>query len=182
MELLRQGYTLHFSLHPVLRMIRNEAGLLRAVLPRLGGGTDGAPEAVMRFEITRQTGAAELQQLRDGLRRVLSDVRAVVDDWAAMRERIAAIITSLEPRSLPVDPEDQQEVLHFLRWVNNHHFTFIGFRAYDLVNEQGQDVLRQVPGSGLGLLRDSSDDPARESQSFAQIRRRCGPWPACPPC
>ncbi len=169
MELLREGYTLHFSLHPVLRMRRDDAGQLRAVLPNNGGDEDGMPEAIMRFEITRQTGAAELQTLRAELLRVLGDVRAVVDDWAAMRERIAAIIAALEPRSLPVEPEDQQEVLHFLRWVNDHHFTFVGFRAYDLVNEQGQDVLRQVPGSGLGVLRDNSDDPARESQSFAHI-------------
>ncbi len=169
MELLHQGYVLHFSLHPVMRMTRGAGGELLEVSPQNGADNTARAEAVMRFEVTRQTGAAALQSLRDELLRMLKDVRAVVDDWAPMSARIAEIIATLENRTLPVPAADQQEALHFLRWVGNHNFTFIGFRAYDLVEEQRQYVLRHVPASGLGVLRDSGGDAARESQSFAHI-------------
>ena len=41
-----------------------------------------------------------------------------------------------------------------LRWLADGHFTFLGYREYDLVDgpDDGMD-LRAVPGSGLGILR-----------------------------
>src|SRR3569833_478804 len=167
MELLREGYSLHLMMHPVMRMVRGGRGELEQVLPRSDAQSESVAEAVMRLEGTRQTDAAALNMLRDELLRVLADVRAVVADWAPMRARIAEIVAALEAQSLPIPSEDQQEAVSFLRWVGDDHFTFIGFRAYDLVAEGGQDTLRQVPGSGLGFLRDG--DTASAAQSFAHI-------------
>jgi glutamate dehydrogenase len=167
MELLRQDYTIHLIVHPVLCMKRDGAGRLLEVLPNDGPRSDALPEAVMRFEITRQTDEEALAILHQDLTAVLRDVRAVVEDWAAMRARIGEIIATIEAQNLPVAADDKEEVLHFLRWVNNHHFTFIGFRSYDLFTENGQDILRQVPGSGLGILRDARSADA--SQGFAHI-------------
>ena len=167
MELLRQNYTIHLIVHPVLCMIRDTAGRLHDVLPNNGAQTDALPEAVMRFEITRQTDEEALTGLHQALAEVLSDVRAVVEDWSAMRARVGEIIATIEAQSLPIAADDKEEALHFLRWVNDHHFTFIGFRTYDLLTENDQDVLRQVPGSGLGILRDHNGRDA--SQGFAHI-------------
>lgn len=167
MELLRQDYTIHLIVHPVMRMVRDGDGRLRDVLLNNGATADALPEAVMRFEITRQTDEDALAKLHQELVHVLSDVRAVVEDWSAMSARIGEIIATIEAQSLPIPAEEKEEALHFLRWVNDHHFTFIGFRAYDLLTEKGQDVLRQVPGSGLGILRDSNS--AHASQGFAHI-------------
>ena len=33
------------------------------------------------------------------------------------------------------------------------HFTFLGYREYDLVLEDGEAGLRALPDSGLGMLR-----------------------------
>ncbi|MBP0583557.1 NAD-glutamate dehydrogenase, partial [Labrys sp. LIt4] len=38
-------------------------------------------------------------------------------------------------------------------------FTFLGYREYDLVNIDGEDVLELREGSGLGLLRPAADSP-----------------------
>ena len=35
----------------------------------------------------------------------------------------------------------------------DNHFTFLGYREYDLVREDGEDALYGVPGTGLGILR-----------------------------
>ena len=40
------------------------------------------------------------------------------------------------------------------------HFTFLGYREYELVADaEGREVLRGVPGSGLGVLRDDKRPP-----------------------
>ena len=123
----------------------------------------------MHFEVDRQTDDNALAALKTEIRKVLDDIHMVVDDWPAMRGKIKEIIPFIEAQSLPVPDEEKTESLAFLRWMENHHFTFIGFRAYDLVQENEQDMLRLVSGSGLGILRETLSDTGRASQSFAHI-------------
>ncbi len=167
MELVRGGIGIHLVLHPVIHAMRDTEGHLHEILPAGEHREDAIAEAVLRFEVDRQSDPAVLAGLQTSLAQVLADVRAVVEDWATMREKINNIIATIEQQSLPVAKDDKQEALAFLRWLENHHYTFIGFRAYDLVEEQGEDILRQIPGSGLGILRDA--ETARASQSFAHI-------------
>ena len=47
------------------------------------------------------------------------------------------------------------------------HFTFLGYREYDILTEDGEDVLRSVSGSGLGILRAGDERPV--SVSFAEL-------------
>ena len=51
--------------------------------------------------------------------------------------------------------------------MRDDHFTFIGYREYDILVEDGEDVLRAVAGSGLGILRSTDERPI--SLSFAQL-------------
>ena len=55
----------------------------------------------------------------------------------------------------------------FLRWIAGDHFTFLGYREYELDSEDGEDALRPVSGTGLGLLREKGAAPV--SQSFARL-------------
>jgi glutamate dehydrogenase len=64
-----------------------------------------------------------------------------------------------------MEAADLEENRAFLEWVASDHFTFLGFRNYDLVEEAGEVTLHTVPGSGLGILRDDHSD--RISRSFA---------------
>ena len=50
-------------------------------------------------------------------------------------------------------------------WLADSHFTFLGFREYSLEREDGEDVLRAISGTGLGLLR--YDQP--HSGSFGRL-------------
>src|SRR5690242_20918935 len=54
---------------------------------------------------------------------------------------------------IPASPaESTSEIELLLRWLVDSHFTFLGFREYDLVNEAEGPALRGVPGTGLGIL------------------------------
>ena len=167
MYLVRQGITIHVTLHPVINVQRNSAGHITAVAPPNTEKKSHATEAIMRFEIDRQTEPEELKALHAGFEQTLHDVQLVVEDWQPLRAQIKEIITTLDKQQLPIPAEEKSEVLAFLRWLENNHFTFIGFRAYDLVDENGQDLLRMVKESGLGIFRGTRADHV--SESFAHI-------------
>jgi glutamate dehydrogenase len=150
MELNRHAYGIHLIAHPVIRVRRDDDGELAEILPPDG---DGQAESVMHVEIDRQSEATELEALRGHLLRVLDEVRAAVEDWPKMRERVRELIDELDAAAPPVDPSEVEEAKALLAWLDDRHFTFLGFREYELVCEDGEDRLRAVGGSGLGILR-----------------------------
>ena len=165
MELNRNGLVIHLPIHPVVVVRRDEAGGLVEVLPP--DAEDGIPESYLHFEVDRQSDPEVLDRLRADVERVLEDVKASVEDWAEMREQVRTILEELDERPPPVDEAELAEARALLEWIEDHHFTFLGYRSYDLVREKGQDMLRSVPGTGLGILRQGQSKPA--SGSFAKL-------------
>jgi glutamate dehydrogenase len=162
MELSRHGFGIHFIIHPIVRVRRDRLGRLSGV----GDDDDGADESFIHVEIDRQRDPEVLESLETDLRRVLSDVKAAVEDWPDMRTKVGEVVASLEADPPPVDPAELAESKVFLNWLANDHFTFLGFREYELAVVDGEDTLRVVPGSGLGILR--PDRGSRVSESFAK--------------
>jgi glutamate dehydrogenase len=165
MEITRQGYSVHLMMHPVVRAVRDDSGELQKVLPPDSEG--GLPESVMHVEVDQHTKAGVLDELRANIERVLGEVRAAVEDWSAMRERTREIADELRERQLPVEHDEQGEARALLEWLEADHFTFLGYRNYDLVEIEGEDALRPIAGSGLGILR--QDEDKGFSQSFARL-------------
>ncbi len=119
-----------------MELSRREAGIHVLVHPVIGD------ESYMHVEIDRRPDG--LEDLADALRRVLAQVRAAVEDWQPMRERMRALLT--EPDPTGVDPAEIEEARALLAWLSEHHFTFLGYREYALEGDQ----LRAVEGTGLG--------------------------------
>ncbi|MBA3384941.1 MAG: NAD-glutamate dehydrogenase, partial [Actinobacteria bacterium] len=163
MEVTRNSSAIHLVIRPIIRVRRDDDGRLLEV-----GAEDGLPESLIHVEIDRQAGPEELERLRAGLCRVLGDVRAAVEDWASMRERVGDVVAELAAAPPPVDPDECAEACDLLEWMHDGHFTFIGYREYDMLTEDGEDVLRAVPRSGLGILREIDERPI--SLSFAQLQ------------
>jgi glutamate dehydrogenase len=90
----RTGLAVHMIVHPVLEVRRDSRGTLSGI------GAQGAHSARVEswelFEIDRRTDPQTLERLRRDIETTLRDVRLVVDDWTAMRERVHAIIAALE--------------------------------------------------------------------------------------
>ena len=96
MEVTRNGSAIHLVIRPIMRVRRDEEGRLLEV-----GAEDGLPESLIHVEIDRQADPEELEQLRAGLCRVLGDVRAAVEDWPSMRERVGDVVAELAARRRP---------------------------------------------------------------------------------
>ncbi len=57
------------------------------------------------------------------------------------------------------------EIAELLHWLADGHFTFLGYREYDLVTGPAAMALTAVPGTGLGILRHDRVGPG----SFATL-------------
>ncbi len=166
MEANRQGLTLHLVIHPVLRAGRDPQGNLASVSAP-AAGQEGRQESFIHMQLSRQTDPGRLKQLEEGMQRVLADVRAAVEDWRTMQERMRGVIAELERSPPPLAREEVGEARAFLEWLLAHHFTLLGYRDYDLVVREEEDMLRIVPGSGLGILRERAGTTV--SASFATL-------------
>jgi glutamate dehydrogenase len=166
MELSRRASTLHLIVHPIFAVKRAADGTLVSASAR-SQSPDAPRESWMHVEIDRLVDAQQRADLVEDLERVLADVRAAVSDWQAMIARLNAAITELESNPPPVPKEELAESIEFLRWLAQDHLTLLGYRQHELVMHDGVDSLKLVPGTGLGLLRESATDAM--SASFAAL-------------
>ena len=167
MELNRHGLGIHSIIHPVITVRRDEGGHLTEVLPAAPEAAAGAiRESVINAEVDRQTDAAELDALHKHVLRVLGEVRAAVEDWQAMRAQALEIAAALE-RDPPagIDPDEVAETKAFLEWLEAHNFTLLGYRDYEVVQNDGEIRLATVEGTGLGILRDGG----KSSDGFERL-------------
>ena len=172
----RRGYTSHLVVHPVMRLRRGDGDRVEALLALDDEAEGSAVEAVIRIETDRQTEQEALDAMGSEVLAALDDVRAAVEDWAAMREELRRSIADLRATPPPVDPEELEETCAFLEWIGNNHFTFLGFAAYGVEragggDSGGPDRYVAEPGTGLGLLRDEGGR-AREAFSNLPLPRR----------
>ncbi|MFJ6807721.1 NAD-glutamate dehydrogenase [Streptomyces anulatus] len=188
-ELSRQGRGIHVVIHPQVTVRRDVTGKLIEVLsggPGLPKGANGRKagkgakaelphdalvESWIHVEIDRETDRADLQQITSDLLRVLSDVRETVEDWGKMREAALRIADDLPGEPLDdLADEEVEEARELLRWLAADHFTFLGYREYEL---KDSDALAAVPGTGLGILRSdphhSEDEAHPVSPSFDRL-------------
>jgi glutamate dehydrogenase len=115
-------------------------------------------ESYHHVEVDRQTDPTVLDQIRIDLVRVLGDVIAAVTHWPAMLDRAASLALELEAEAAD-GQDDRAEAAEFLRWLTVGSFTFLGYREFEVTAVDGEDVLRAIPGTGLGILRDTPVPP-----------------------
>ena len=163
MEVNRHGLTLHLIMHPIIAVKRSGDGTL--VDLAADDDKDARHESFIRVEVDRIIEPARLDALATDLARVLDDVRMAVADWKAMRDRLLAILADTEKRPPPLPADELSEGKAFLAWLADDHFTFLGYRCHELVVQNGEDALKIIAGSSLGILREGEDKDVATSFS-----------------
>jgi glutamate dehydrogenase len=164
-ELTRQGRGIHVVIHPQVVVRRDLTGKLIEVLTTPPAGElphDAYTESWIHVQIDRETDRADLKQITADLLRVLSDVREAVEDWEKMRDSALRMADELptEPTASDLPSSEVEEARQLLRWLAADHFTFLGYREYQLRED---DSLVAVPGTGLGILRSDPQHGAEDS-------------------
>ncbi|MGH3980640.1 MAG: NAD-glutamate dehydrogenase [Pseudonocardiaceae bacterium] len=161
-ELARIDAPVHRMVHPILVVRRDLTGALREVLARTDPGQAPAGalvESWMHVEIDRIADVERAREVEQRLLTVLTDVREVVEDSDKMVGTAIALAAELDEGSLPLPDTEVRDGAAFLRWLAEGHFTFLGYRHYELVGDgegAATPALRAVLASGLGVLRRDS--------------------------
>ncbi len=160
-EVVRQGFRLEHVVHPVLVVRRDADGRIGAICDSADPaecGPDAVVESWMAVVLDGPLDDEARDDLVEGLRTVLADVRAVDEDADRIRSRALALadrLAELPPSDAGEagDPaQDPAEAAALLRWLADGHFVFLGARDVTLPTGRARTV-RAVPGSGLGMLR-----------------------------
>lgn len=159
MELGRQLRDVHVVVHPHFDVERDITGALQAVHAVDDGAVEPHEGAVreswMHVEIDRVPEGDDLDAMLEQVHQVLRDVREAVEDWPRTRGRMLEIVEELGERPpAGIGAEEVRQARELLTWLGDDHFTFLGYREYELTPD---DHLRGVPGTGLGILRDDPD-------------------------
>ncbi|MCP3126939.1 NAD-glutamate dehydrogenase [Shewanella sp. KJ2020] len=151
MALNRMGITAHMMLHTPLAIERSAAEVTKVTY--LNQSPDSTEQvAVFLIEIDRQSSTVDIKALEREIQSVLADVAASVNDWEAMSAKLSETIKDLPKRPFPGEKQELEEAINFLTYLNNHHFTLLGYRQYDLKRVEGDVELVPNLASSLGLM------------------------------
>ncbi len=146
------GTSIDWSVHPVMQLMRDKSGALKDVAPAAAEGGGEFAESLIHAEFEPLGTAAAYTELERAIRHALSELRMAVEDYPAMRERLLAIAEDLKQVPKGAEPADFEEARAFLLWLDDHHFTFLGFAEADVEHDAGGPRV-QPSREGLGLLR-----------------------------
>jgi len=161
-------YRIHMMHHPVLTERRDPTG--NRVIPADEADSDsGIVESYIYVEIDAQSDADVLREITETLEKVLADVNSTVRDFKAMLAKIDETVASLTVNPPPIPEEEVQELIRFLRWLGENHFTFLGFREYGFSIDGDKIDYQLKEGTNLGILRDTSRNVLRDREGLTQM-------------
>jgi glutamate dehydrogenase len=141
-----------------VRIHRDKTGVIDDILPHSSVVPDSELLAPIYVEITYTNDVSEFEKLILGLKKVLNDVYLAVADWQEIIGRLELVLDQFEEMKECVSLNTDMiiESQKYIEWLIANHFTFLGYREYDVVGSDEAQALQIVPGSGLGVLRDDS--------------------------
>ncbi len=110
-------------------------------------------ESWQMIEIDREPDPARLAAIETSIRRSLEDVRTATGDWRRMRAKASDAAAALGGARSRSHGSEFREAKALLEWMEDNHFTFLGYREYRLRRGPRRDRLVPVPRSSLGIMR-----------------------------
>ncbi|TXH05342.1 MAG: NAD-glutamate dehydrogenase [Nevskiaceae bacterium] len=145
MAVREAGVAIDWTVHPVLRLRRDAGGAITAV-------GEGADESLIHVEFEPLTAEGEAALAR-AVREALADLRSVVADFPALRERLRDLVRQLQTVPPGGDADEFAEARAFLQWLEAGHFTFLGYGETRTETRDGRTQFLPLPERALGLSR-----------------------------
>ena len=128
-QLVKLGQEVYLVIHPVLCVERDAAGKMKKLCAPETSDAGILRESYMHIQIN-ELPPEQLERVSARLGEVLEDVRICVQDWRAMCGQMDRVIADLEREPPKIPEEEISEGIAFLKWINDNHFTYLGFREY----------------------------------------------------
>ncbi|MBS9777121.1 MAG: NAD-glutamate dehydrogenase [Gammaproteobacteria bacterium] len=164
MAFVRKNLAIQFITHPIYRYELDE----NKSISSLHNTTESSLQniSVVHIEFDKLP-RDQLEEVTAEICHVIEQLNMATNDWQHMSNKVQDVIGQIQSmRGLPQTIENVLETIHFLDWLRNKHFTFLGYREYEL---KGND-LYIMSNTGLGVLRD--DGNGGISKSYAQLPQR----------
>lgn len=174
MVINRLGFNVHLVLHTNgLKIERDDKGHVSKVF--MGKSSDGSvrpTEMPIFIEIDRQSDTAVLESIREAIEGTIQEVTLAVQDWQPMTNSMDDVIKCLEKRIDQSKKRDiDEEIIEFLKWINNNHFTFLGYCQRKLKTTDNSYEWSFDKSSALGILKKFGEtyfEPFQEMTKAAQ--------------
>lgn len=157
----------HLILHPVIRLQRDQGGHFLDFVDDQEHD-EAIAESLIQIRLDRQTSLDALARIERRICSALADVRVAVEDWRTMKQKATAIAGELAQSRSGMDDEELAEAQEFFNWLADDHFTFLGYREYEITGSGDDRMLVSVESSGLGLMRvERRKSPPRKLSELA---------------
>ena len=166
--LTRRGYSIARHFHPVVGTVRDIDGSLLDVVKSRGADHR---ESFQHYELVETLDADAVAELSDALARLLGAVRTVVSDFRPMKGAVETMVGYARDDADYFSSETVDETVAFLEWLLDDNFVFLGYREYEIVDDDGQRAVMVAPDSGLGLLSNDGTEPLHRSHPFGRPPR-----------
>ncbi|MDK9695160.1 MAG: NAD-glutamate dehydrogenase [Siculibacillus sp.] len=150
-QLTDLGLEIRLAAHPVLSVERDDAG--RAIGLPAGDTPKSRRESFIHVQVGRIGDPRLRDELVASLDATLADVRATVDDWRPMLNRIERLIAAYVRGPTPLSIAVRDETVEFLTWLCQDNFAFLGMREYLFAETEGGAFVEPLAETGLGTLR-----------------------------
>jgi len=169
-EINRRNIDIHAINSSVLTVARDASGGLldlvqKGVKFRNTKTKNFQQEALVYLEINLHTDEAAMAELATSLDSLLEDITLSVTDYKPLLEQVGLARTNIQLANSNFLPESVKETDAFLSWLDDGHFTFLGYTEYEFYEADGERHLREVSSKRLGIFRKHprNDDNIKES-------------------
>ncbi|MGD9592832.1 MAG: NAD-glutamate dehydrogenase, partial [Candidatus Berkiella sp.] len=170
MVLHKRGLNVHLILHlNGLRVQRDAKGIITNIYNNHYKDTKLLSETPMFIEIDKQSDPAVLDEIEADIRGVIEDVTLTVNDWHELTGKMESIIQEMKVKSKDSKKELDKEILEFLEWINNNHFTYLGYCQRKLIADKGNYHFTLDNDTCLGILRKNPESYFGSFQDMPKI-------------
>lgn len=159
------GLNIDYILHPVLSVERDKDGNISSLEDQPENGSN---ESLLHIAITGTCNEQQIKNIEREVLKTLSIVRLAVADWKDMVGKIDYVVKEMDSYSADIKNSinaDFSEVKDFLAWLQDDNYTFVGYVNYSFVDDKGNDQLRIIDNSELGIFKADEEQFSRNGLS-----------------
>lgn len=150
-ELNRRELAIFSVNNCVLACERTNTHKLKQIKPAKERDENSSMESMIYLEIDRHSDPKMLEELRNSLLSILADVKAVVDDFVPIKEKVLELKEELRNRD--ANSPEIKETRKLLDWLLDDNFIFQGYEEVVVSQSKGKVFTDAVDGTQLGTQR-----------------------------
>lgn len=156
--LQRLGTKARLTLHPLYQVQRNKKGCIEKLSGPSIDRNWGIEESLIHCEIVDQVTPQLIKDLEELIPKMLGEIQFANEDWMPMRAKTLEVLDRLSSEAkVDIPPEEFEEIKSFLKWVEDGHFTYLGYCNYDLdPKDTAKPFSRSSDDAPLGILKDKN--------------------------